>query len=806
VQRRLLQTVRSDFARLIVRKFAPARFLLVGSEAAHLSDQWRNEEIESTICSGTADLDALAQNGTEPHFDVAIWFYPEPDATEDSQMLDRLTNLASDLVLVPSCGANAAKRRPHLVQSFAARGFFPDYESDIIEIEPDAVLLRRRKAESVDALVPAVEAGFARVSAQLRGLHRTLHTRMSELEAADRHIARLEEKVLELKKAKRDLKQLKAEKQALRKSPERKVGQVLLAPYRLPQRLFREVRKQFPQLGRPKRSRLPPNDYQQWFERRRVSPVEATEMREASRAFLFRPLISIITPVFNTPRRWLEEAVASVQQQAYENWELMLIDDGSKSEETRQLLAGLEGGDPRIRILRLEKTCGISNASNRGIETARGDWIGLLDHDDLIEPDALFQTAKLLQEHPDADLIYSDEDKLTEIGLDAPLFKPDWSPDFFLSYNYVCHFTTIRRALVRELGGFRSDYDFAQDYDLYLRVVLHAARIHHVPRVLYHWRRTAGSTSANIRCKPQALDAARRALGDYLARSGQRAHVAVDWRTHGFRIRRDIVEEKRIAIIIPTRDRVDLLARCVASVEEKTTYNNYEIVLVDNDSQSNEARDYLSRSRHRVLHFSGPFNFSAINNFAVEQTDAPWLLFLNNDAEVIESDWLTAMTEHVQRPEVGAVGARLLFRDDTIQHAGIVLGLRGTAKHAFCGFPAEHPGVCRQLQVTRNYSAVTAACLLTRRDVFESVGGFDEERLPVIFNDVDLCLKMRQAGYLIVYTPFAKLYHDESASRRQSVEPIETQVLRERWPEVMERDPYYNPNLSRAQADFSLGE
>ena len=435
-----------------------------------------------------------------------------------------------------------------------------------------------------------------------------------------------------------------------------------------------------------------------------------------------------------------------------------------------------------------------------------GDWIGLLDHDDLLEPDALFQTAKLLQQHPDADLIYSDEDKLTDVGFDAPFLKPDWSPDFFLSCNYVSHFTTIRRSLVRRLGGFRPDYDFAQDYDLYLRVVSRTARIHHIPRVLYHWRRSAGSTSANIRCKPQALDAARRALSAYLARAGQPGHVAVDWRTHGFRIRREIAEEKKIAIIIPTRDRIDLLARCIASVEEKTTYHNYEIVVVDNDSQSPEAREYFHQTRHQVLRFSGPFNYSAINNFAVEQTGAPWLLFLNNDAEVIENEWLTAMAEHVQRPEVGAVGARLLFRDDTIQHAGIVLGVRGTAKHAFCGFPAEHPGVCRQLQVTRNYSAVTAACLLTRRDVFESVGGFDEERLPVIFNDVDLCLKMRRAGYLIVYTPFAKLYHDESASRRRSVEPAETEILRERWPEVVEHDPYYNPNLSRAQADFSLGE
>jgi GT2 family glycosyltransferase len=248
------------------------------------------------------------------------------------------------------------------------------------------------------------------------------------------------------------------------------------------------------------------------------------------------------------------------------------------------------------------------------------------------------------------------------------------------------------------------------------------------------------------------------------------------------------------------------LSRCVDSIVNKTSYTDYEIVIVNNDSESQEARDYFSQLRHRLLHFQGPFNFSAINNFAVEQTRCPWLLFLNNDVEVIEPDWLSVMVEHVQRPEVGAVGARLLYPDDTVQHAGVVLGVGGIAQHAFRGFPAEDPGVNRQLQVTRNYSSVTGACLLTRRDVFEEVGGFDEERLPVTFNDVDLCLKMRRAGYLVVYTPFAKLYHHESATRRRSVEALETDVMRERWPDLLERDPYYNPNLTRERADFSLGK
>src|SRR5262249_36509568 len=282
-------------------------------------------------------------------------------------------------------------------------------------------------------------------------------------------------------------------------------------PYRLPQRLIRTMRRRLDDSARAKHRASSPNEYEKWLRRHRASSAELAHMREESRAFFFRPLISIITPVHNTPASWLTAAVESVQRQAYENWELMLIDDGSINKDTLRVLAELDGTDLRIRILRLEQSQGISSASNTAIEAAQGEWLGFLDHDDLLEPDALYQTAKWLQEHPDTDVIYSDEDKLTENGFEAPSLKPDWSPDFFLSYNYICHFTTVRRDLVCRLGGFRSEYDFAQDYDLYLRLMSQTQRIHHVPRVLYHWRRSAGSTSVNIRAKPEALDAARNA-------------------------------------------------------------------------------------------------------------------------------------------------------------------------------------------------------------------------------------------------------------------------------------------------------
>ncbi|MEO5754564.1 MAG: glycosyltransferase family 2 protein [Chthoniobacterales bacterium] len=807
MQPRLFPTVRADFARLVARKFGPARLLLVGSAVENLSDDPREHQSQITYYPGLSELEALRQNGTTPHFDLAIWAYPpEVEASHDGATLDQLATLVDHLILIPGPGADVTKRRPRLVLHLAGLGFFPNYDCDIVEIESGAIRLSRKAPAALDTFLPAVETGFAHLNRQLRGLHRTLRTRMSELEAADRHIARLEEKVLKLKEAKRDLKLLKAEKHALRKSPERKIGQVLLAPYRLPQKLVREIRKQF---GRPlpdKNAALSPNEYQQWLEKKQPSEKDLAAARRESRIFSYKPLISIITPVFNTPSPWLAAAIESVREQAYENWELLLIDDGSTLPETLELLGMVGSQDPRFVIVRRESTGGISAASNSGLEVARGEWIGLLDHDDVLEPDALFEVVNYLQTNPETDLIFSDEDKITEEGLAAPQFKPDWSPDFLLSYNYLCHFTTVRRELVEKAGRFRPEFDGAQDYDLFLRVSELTNRIHHLPRILYHWRRSETSTSDNIRRKPLALEAGRRAVENHLQRRGERGHVTVDWQTHAYWVKRELRETKRISIIIATRDRIDLLSRCISSLVSKTSYPNYEIIVVDNESKSEEAREYFHNLEHRVLPFHGPFNFSALNNLAVEQSSNPWLLFLNNDVEIIDSEWLTVMAEHVQRREVGAVGARLLYPNDTVQHAGVVLGVGGIAEHAFRHFPADAPGVSRQLQVTRNYSSVTGACLLTRRDVFEEVGGFDEEQLPVTFSDVDLCLKMRRAGYLIVYTPFAKLYHHESASRRRSVEALETEVMRERWPDLLARDPYYNPNLSRERADFSLGK
>ena len=424
-------SIRPDLERIIVQKFAPRRLLLLDAAHADISRHFSEKGLRPVVCASVAELEsALRQNGRAEKFDLAIWFYPN-DLSENAEcIIQKLAGLAGDILLVPAPGALVSRCRPLLVEGFGRYDFLPDYECDLRELHASAIRLTRRRVDSARALVPAVESALARLTGDVCGLERTLQSRISELKDADRHIAELEEKALKLKEAKREIKQLKQEKQALRKSPERKVGQVLLAPYRLPQKLFREVRKQISPPSQLKTPSAASAEYQQWLNRHRVSASGAAGLREEARKFAHQPLISIITPVFNTPVSWLKEAIQSVLDQAYEKWELLLIDDGSTDPEVLQALPALAARDQRIKLATLAHE-GICAASNYGLAQAHGEWIGLFDHDDVLEPDALFQMAKLLQQHPDADLIYSDEDKLTDEGFAAPLLKPDWSPDFF---------------------------------------------------------------------------------------------------------------------------------------------------------------------------------------------------------------------------------------------------------------------------------------------------------------------------------------------------------------------------------------
>jgi O-antigen biosynthesis protein len=637
---------------------------------------------------------------------------------------------------------------------------------------------------------------------ELDALERKLEIRNRELAEAHRHIASLEERLLKLKQYRRELKSLKEERRRLRESAERRVGQVLLAPYRVFEKLPKKVSRMFRWKKRMGATCTEPTEYQKWFGQHRASTKELSSMRHEVRALASQPLVSILTPVFDTPVPWLREAVESALAQVYENWELLLIDDGSTAADLLRELPALAARDRRIRLVRLESHQGISAALNRGLDLASGEWVTFLDHDDLFEPDALFQNVKLLQENPELDLIYSDEDKLTDHGFDSPNLKPDWSPDFFLSCNYLCHMIFLRRNLVREVGGFQSQFDGSQDYDLLLRVSERTKRIYHIPRVLYHWRRSENSSASDVRQKPGQLEASLHAIEAHLKRRGEQAHVAVDWRTHAFYVRRELREAKQISVLIPSLRGSSSLERCLESLVSRTSYSNYEIVIVQM-GQRDKIAEAATNFSHRVLYFADAVNDSAAKNYAVAHTDGPWLLFLDTNVEPIGPDWLTIMAEYLQRPETGAVGPRLVNPGGTIEHAGLVLGVNGIAQSAFRGFPAEHPGVNRQLQMTRNYSAVSGACLLMRREVFQQIGGFDE-KLSGALADVDLCLKMRDAGYLILYTPLAKLCWDPSPV--EGVDASGEAIMRQRWSDVLERDPYYNPNLSRERADFSLGE
>ncbi len=787
----------SDFAREITRRFEHGRFLIIGGNAEKLKSQFTGAEREAEAWTYDDLASKVSRGGDKAAFETAVWLYPSAQ-NDDGTVADALSRCADAIILLPCPGTDPATRRPQLVKCFGRFGFVPDYECDLIDLDTGAVCLRRQPSKEPGELVPPVERTFARLNSQLGALRRTLEIRGSELEGAQRHIAALEEKLLKLREYRRELRSLKEQRQTLRKSAERRIGQILLAPYRLPEKLAKAAWKKLHGDRRRSRESTARSEYQKWLEQHSASAKDVKRMREEARTFASRPVISFITPVFNTSVQRLEEAVESVLAQAYENWELALVDDGSTDGDLLRTLPRLAAHDRRIVLAKLEGHEGISGASNRGLALAHGEWVTFLDHDDVLEPDALFQVVKLLQQHPDADLIYSDEDKLGDDGFEAPLFKPDWSPDLFLSCNYLGHLTAVRRDIVQKAGGFRSQFDSAQDYDLLFRVVEQTNRIHHIPRVLYHWRRSESSSAISVRQKPEQLEATRLAIQGHLKRRGERAYVAVDWRTHTFCVRRELSETRKISVIVSSCHGPDSLERCIGSLTSKTSYPNYEIVFVHGDGFPHAATHL-----HRLLYFSGADNVSAAKNFAVNNTDSSWILFLDDTIEIIEPDWLTIMAEHVQRPEVGAIGAQLLNSTGGVEQAGIVIGVNKIAQPAFHGFPAEQPGVNRQLRVTRNCSAVSSACMLTRREVFQEVGGFDEN-LSGSLADVDLCLKMRRAGYLIVYTPFVKLYwHDTRPGRSDMAGEA---IMEQRWAGVLQRDPYYNPNLSRERADFSLGK
>ncbi len=560
--------------------------------------------------------------------------------------------------------------------------------------------------------------------------------------------------------------------------------------------------------------------YDRWIERFDYDDAhDRLSLTRSVSALPSKPLISVLMPVYETPRELLDEAIRSVLAQVYGDWELCIANDGSKSRHIRPQLDRWAARDRRIRVVHRAGNGQISRATNDAFALATGQWIAMLDHDDVLAPNALAEIALAIAARPDAALIYSDEDKIDGSGRRFdPHFKPDHSPELLRSMNYFNHLTVCRADLVRAVGGWRPGFEGAQDYDLVLRIVEQVApeRIVHVPKVLYHWRATTGSTALAGSEKDYACRNGLRALEGHLSRTTPDARAIRIPGLPFYRVRHAIRQPAPlVTLIIPTRDRVDLLRVAVGSILEKTTYQPFEIIVVDNNSEQAETFAYFdeiaSHPNLRIVRYPHPFNYSAINNEAVRHARGEIIGLVNNDVEVITPDWLDEMVSWAQLDRVGCVGAKLYFPDETIQHAGVILGLGGVAGHSHKYLPRGENGYFSRARVLQNLSAVTGACLLVRRTVYDEVGGLDEVSFEVAFNDVDFCLRVRAAGYDNVWTPFAELYHHESPSRGPEDTPEkrarfdrENAQMKQRWAAQLAADPFYSPNLTMDSEDFGL--
>lgn len=561
--------------------------------------------------------------------------------------------------------------------------------------------------------------------------------------------------------------------------------------------------------------------YRKWLKTHYpASRYSAKAILEEINGFADKPVISIIMPVYNTQVRWLKSAVESVQAQLYTNWELCIADDKSTSTDTLNYLQSIEN-DTRCKVVYRKENGHISAASNSALQMASGDFVCFLDHDDELAPQALFRIVQAINDNPNALFLYSDEDKIDEKGRRSePHFKSSWNLELLRSYNYINHLAVYRHEQLSALGGLREGYEGAQDYDLILRYTdsIREDRIVHIPEILYHWRKISTSTAFEKAVKPYVGEAGKRALTDHLSRSGTAAKIhAVSALTNTFHLCYELTQQPTVSIIIPTRNHGELLHRCISSIQAKTNYPNYEIVVVDNRSSEQQTLSYLSEMAEvedfRVLPYDKEFNFSALNNYAVTEAAGEIVCLLNNDTEIISDCWLETMLAHLEQPLVGAVGAQLLYPDNTLQHAGVILGIGGGAGHSHKYKDADKWGYMARANVTQNLSAVTGACLMVKKSDYLDVGGLDEKNFSIAFNDVDFCLKLRECGLKIVYTPQVKLYHFESKSRgldtaSDKVDRFEREKanLIAKWGCLLKRDPYYNPNLSMTREDFSLSD
>ncbi len=559
-----------------------------------------------------------------------------------------------------------------------------------------------------------------------------------------------------------------------------------------------------------------PVQYDAWFARHKVTRAELKIQRKHH--FAYEPKISILVPVYRTPVKLFREMAASVMTQSYGNWELCIA-DGSMDGGLEQELRRCHAKDARIRYCILKENRGIAGNTNAALEMAEGEFIGFLDHDDLLEPDALYEVVRALQDLK-TDIVYTDEDKVSEdlsVYMD-PNFKPDFSIDLLRSHNYITHFFVVRTCVLQKAGGLRSEFDGAQDYDLVLRCIEQTNHIRHVAKPLYHWRMCGGSTAEAPENKRYCYEAGRRALSQHLERMGLRAGVTcMEEPVWGFyHVCYEAEGNPLLSIIIANKDHVQDLDACICSIQEKSTYQNLEFIIVENNSEEASTFAYYEKLQKRygnvrVVCYDGPFNYSKINNFGVSEASGNYLLMLNNDTEMITCTAIEEMLGICCREEVGVVGAKLLYRNRTVQHAGIVIGFGGYAGHVFHEIGADDYGFMMRARINCNYSAVTAACLMTKRSVFEEAGGFSEQ-FAVAANDVDFCLKVRGKGYLVVYNAYAQWYHYESKTRGYEDTPQkkaryekEVAMFRQRWQEILKNgDPYYNKNFLVTVAPFTL--
>lgn len=685
------------------------------------------------------------------------------------------------------------------LQLFRDFGFAPDAGFDASFVCPQAVLLRRSTQPASDAEL--FQVALARhVAVESARLRLELAQTESKLQKEERLRARAEQLLAQRQE---ELAAKEATLQAVLNSK----GWRLLNSYRNMKIAARHnwlVSLARRGVGRKRRFLIDPVQYQIWIRKHEPQVWKPALIAAELSRLSYAPTVSIVMPVFNTAKDHLEKAIESVRQQYYQNWELCISDDASTAAHVRPLLQEWSRRDSRIKVVFSEHNGGISAASNQAMGLASGEFIGFLDHDDELSPAALYEVVKLLQAHPEADVIYSDEDKLEANGRRSePFFKPDWSPEYLYSLNYVCHFGVYRRSRVNAVQGLRSEFNGSQDYDLLLRVAEGTQNIFHIPEILYHWRKAAGSTALAAHSKTYSTVAGQRAIAEHLQRVGVVATVEEGDAPNRYRVRPALSSDPLVSIIIPTRDGVEVLKRCIRSIEKRTDYPHYEILIVDNGSSKPETMKFFGALRHRVVRLDEPFNYSRLNNFGAQQAKGDFLLLLNNDTEVISPGWMRALLELCHLPGVAIAGAKLYYPDRSIQHGGVVLGIKGVAGHSHKYFPARSRGYFESLACIRNYSAVTAACMMVRRDAFDAVGGFDEQ-LRVAFNDVDFCLRIRAKGYRIGWTPYAELYHHESATRGFDLDPREIEFMKRRWKDSLLSDPYYNRNLTLEGENYAL--